>query len=336
LRRNVEAAWSARVSEFRGLAYWVSVGCVFGWATSLRLQAPLEPIADPDVWGYLSPGISVLVGEGLIHSGRNFVYPGFLYFLLRIAGDFRIIAVVQHLLGLAVGAILLLTWHRLRDLVGGAQLSAAAYRWLGLLPVALYLFAANPIRFELQIRPEAVCSFLGILNVYLVLQFIYWFFVREQRGAAVLYGLGTILSSLVLGSVRPSFWLAALGSMLPIGFVFLRRGWSREKLALALGATAALALLILPERFLARNDEMTRAFVPTHLFVEHADIIRDQMANDLGGGTQLPYPRELVERTYSALVREIRNRSRQIRAAVHRWALIPIICCSRKTLSTRS
>jgi hypothetical protein len=295
--------------QFSTLAYWAALAALFTWAAWLRMQAPLDPIADPDVWGYLAPAVNKLLGNGFTHSGRNFTYPGFVYLLLRVAGDFRVIVFVQHALGLLAGVLLLLIWHRLRHLIGGASLPAAAHRWLGLLPVALYLFPADPIRFELQIRPEAVCGFLGMLNFYMVLQFTYWFFIREERRAAVLYSLGTILSGLVLGSVRPSFWLAALGSMLPVGFVFLRRGWSREKLAIALGAIATLALVLLPERILARNDEMARAFVPTHLFFEHADIIRDQMANDLAARTPLPYPRELVERTHSALVREISKSS---------------------------
>ena len=137
------------------------------------MQPPLEPIADPDVWGYLSPGVSTIIGAGFPHSSRNFVYPGFLYVLLRLTGDFRVIAVAQHLLGLSASALLLLTWQRLCDLIDEARLPATAHCWLGLLPVALYLFAADPIRFELQIRPEAVCGFLGILNVHLVLRFTY-------------------------------------------------------------------------------------------------------------------------------------------------------------------
>jgi len=289
------------------LAYWAAVVALFSWAAWLRIRAPLEPIADSDVWGYLSPAVNKLIGAEFTHAGRNFVYPGFLYLLLRIASDFRVIALAQHLLGLLAGVFLLLTWQRVRDLIPSPELPAAAHRWLGLLPAGVFLFAADPIRFELQIRPEGVCAFLGTLNIYLVSQFIYWFFVRENKRATILYGIAIVLSVLVFGSVRPSFWLAALGSLLPVGFVFLRRGWLREKLAIALGAVAGLALLVLPERLLARNDEVDQAFVPTLLFAEHADIIRDQMANDLADGAQLPYGREWRARVHSALSREIQK-----------------------------
>lgn len=91
------------------LAYWVTVVTLFVWAAWLRFSLPLDPVADPDTWGYLSPAVSKLIGQGFTHSGRNFVYPGFLCVLLRAAGDFRVIAVAQHLLGLLAGVFLLLT-----------------------------------------------------------------------------------------------------------------------------------------------------------------------------------------------------------------------------------
>ena len=189
--------------QISDLAFSISLAALFTWAAWLRMRAPLDPIADPDVWGYLSPAVSKLVGGGFTHAGRNFVYPGFLYLLLRVAGDFRVIAFAQHALGLLAGVVMLLIWQRVRDLVVRPRLPAAVHRWLGLLPVGIYLLAADTIRFEMQIRPEAICGFLGLLNVYLVLQFIYWFFVRENKRAAVLYGIGGVLSVLLLGSVRP-------------------------------------------------------------------------------------------------------------------------------------
>src|SRR2546423_15439746 len=86
--------------QISNLAYLVSLAALFTWGAWLRMRAPLDPIADPDVWGYLSPAVSKLVGGAFTHAGRNFVYPGFLYLLLRIVGDFRVITFAQHALGL--------------------------------------------------------------------------------------------------------------------------------------------------------------------------------------------------------------------------------------------
>jgi len=81
---------------------------------SQRFKPPLTPIADPDTWGYLSPALRKLTCADFGHTqGRNFLYPGFLYLVLRSFGDFRAIAIVQHLLGVAAGGVLLLTWRRL-------------------------------------------------------------------------------------------------------------------------------------------------------------------------------------------------------------------------------
>src|SRR5438067_6354505 len=65
------------------------------------------------------------------------------------------------------------------------------------------------------------------------------------------------------------------------------------------------AVLLLPEHFLSRNDEMSRTFVPTTLFVVHAELIRDQLANDLAKNVSLPYSRDRLERLYLALRTEI-------------------------------
>jgi hypothetical protein len=90
------------------ISYWIAVVAIFIWAAWLRWRLPLEPIADPDLWGYVLPAIDKLTGAGFTHETRNFVYPGFLYILLGLTKDFRAIPVVQHVLGLIAGALLLL------------------------------------------------------------------------------------------------------------------------------------------------------------------------------------------------------------------------------------
>src|SRR4029453_14753813 len=55
----------------------------------------------------------------------------------------------------------------------------------------------------------------------------------------------------------------------------------------------------------SRNDEVSQTFLPTMLFVIHADLIRDQMAADLKENASLPFARDWLERLYTALNAEI-------------------------------
>src|SRR6185437_16136791 len=86
--------------------YWIGVAIVFVCAVWQRFSLPLDPISDPDTWGYLSPALRKLTGAEFGHTnGRNFVYPGFLYLIFRGFGDFRAISIAQHFLGLLAGVV---------------------------------------------------------------------------------------------------------------------------------------------------------------------------------------------------------------------------------------
>jgi hypothetical protein len=117
--------------------YWSGVFILFAWAAWARFALPLDPIADPDTWGYLSPALRKLTGAEFGHTnGRNFIYPGFLYLLLRVFGDFRAITVAQHFFGLLAGGILLLTWRRARVFLPNPRVGHAIQAGLGLLAAA--------------------------------------------------------------------------------------------------------------------------------------------------------------------------------------------------------
>ena len=76
-------------------------------------------------------------------------------------------------------------------------------------------------------------------------------------------------------------------------------------MALTAGAVVSAALLLLPERFLSRNDEASQTFLPATLFVVHANLIRDQMAEDLEHKAAVPYSQEWLARIQAALGAEI-------------------------------
>ena len=112
IRSLASGKWLSRI------LYWIVVAALFALAAWQRFSLPLDPTADPDTWGYLSPALEKLTGGAFIHNGRNFLYPGFLFLLLRLFGDFRAITITQHLLGLGAGGLLLLTWQRTGVFIG--------------------------------------------------------------------------------------------------------------------------------------------------------------------------------------------------------------------------
>jgi hypothetical protein len=292
---------AAKVGEF---AYWTAIAIIFAWGAWLRFRLPLDPIAFP---AYLLPALRKLTGAdfGYIGADRTIIYPGFVYLLLRAFGDFRAITVTQHLLGLMAGGILLITWHRIRDFIPRAHLSYPIYRCLGLLATAIYMFSREPLRFEMSIQPEGICGFLISINLYFVIQFIACGFLEGRRTATGIYGTAVVFTSILLAFVKPSFSLTAIVALLPLAALFFRRGWLRQKIALAGGAAVSAALLLLPEHFLKRNDGVSECFLPTQLFVIHADLIRDQMAEDLERRANVPYSSDWLRRVHTTLSEEI-------------------------------
>src|SRR6185312_14467020 len=118
---------------------------------------------------------------------------------------FRAIPFVQHLLGLMAGVFFLLTWRRLRIFVPKSLVGSSLYSTLGLAGATIYLFAAETTRIETQLRPEGICGFLISINLYVLIQVVGCGFVERRRSAALVYGIATVVTSLVLVSVRPSF-----------------------------------------------------------------------------------------------------------------------------------
>jgi hypothetical protein len=286
--------------------YWSAAVAIWAWAAWQRFALPADPIADPDSWGYLSPALRQLAGAGYIHiQGRNFIYPEFLFLLLRGFGNLHAITTAQHLLGLIAGGVLLLTWRRIRVVLPNPRVARVIYDAMGLLASAIFLFATDQIHFETRIRPEGVCAFLISLNLYVVVQFVICGLIEDRRIASVGYGVAIVFSSILVGSVKPSCLPVVFVAVMPPAFFLMRRDRGWQKIVLVGGAVASALLLLLPEHFLSRNDEKSRTFLPTTLFVMHANLIRDQMADDLQRGAILPYSREWLSRVHASLSTEM-------------------------------
>ena len=238
-------------------------------------------------------------------NGRNFVYPGFLFLILRLFGTFRAIAITQHLLGLLAGAVFLLSWKRAQAFVPNPRIGRVGYDLLGLGGAAVVLLQWPTIAFEQAIRPESICTFVLSVTLYFLIQFLACFFVEHRRTATVAYGIALSFAAIFLASIKPSFVFASLFVLTPIIALLWRKDWLWQKVWFSLGFAVSAAILLLPEYFLRRNDELSRTFLPTTLFAFHANLIRDQLADDLAKNVTLPYSRDRLERLYPTLRAEI-------------------------------
>jgi hypothetical protein len=196
-----------------------------------------------------------------------------------------------------------MTWHGVRRFIATSPFGDHAHTMLGLILLAVFLLAGEPMGAEMELRPEGICAFLLSLNLYCAFEFLARTFIF--RKAAVAWGIATGASAILLFSLKPSFVFLALVPLLPIAIFLVTRNPVRPKIALALGLASAAAILVLPEYFLGRGDELSRRFLPTTLFVIHADLIRDQMAADVQHHAIVPYRLDWLERMQKQLAAEI-------------------------------
>ena len=284
----------------RRVFFWATLAglaLVLGLAARTRFAWPPWPVADPDTWGYLAPGLGKLEGKGFVHTyGRNFLYPGFVYGLLRFGGTFRAIPVAQHGLGLATGALLWVSWRQWRAWFPATRLPAWVDALLGLGLVTFFLWSGSVLHFEQQIRPEAVFPCFAALGMCLLLGFVWeWFVDRHPMRAALLAG-AAVFDTALLYQLKPSFGLAVGFALVPVAWAALHP-WSsdrtgRWRLGVAVATAAGLAggLFVLPERHFAQADPFGTLFLPETLLTVHAGVIRDQMVRDVRDHAVTPFP----------------------------------------------
>ncbi len=292
------------------ILYFVLLAVIFALGAAKRfVNMPLTPFADKDLGGYLSPSLSALGGHGFVLSnGRGFAYPAFAYWILRLAGgDFRAVAVVQHLLGLATGGLLLFSWNRARAFAAPPAVPLLVHDALGLLLAATYLLFNWPILYEHKIRPEAIFPFFIALNIAANVEFIRRRFVAPVGATPFLLSVVVVFSAGLLYMLKPAWGFSLVFSSLP---VWIALAWSKEPLwkRAVYGATPVLlvvVLLLLPEKILERSDSSSGVFLPRLLFAMHANLIRDQMMKDLATHAEVPYDRAWLASTAASLSAEI-------------------------------
>ena len=290
------------------LVYTTLTLSLIGGALFFRLELPQQPFIDGDVGGYLIPALLQLTHGNFQHlGGRSFVYPGFIYLILLVFKDFRAITLIQHLMGVASGGVLLACWNCARTLMRDQIIPIGIYRLAGLLVAALYLFNTTAVRFEHSVRPEAIFPLFAGLNMLFNVQYIRHRYLEVDYRACFLYGSTNLFNASLLFFLKPSFYLGVAFSTLPIWVSLFdqKEPFNRKFAMMAISVLCIALFLFLPERSFNHRDDLGRTFLPTTLFVVHADIIGDQISTDLRDGAKTPYPRKLLEQTGALLTREI-------------------------------
>src|SRR5207248_8838593 len=280
----------------------LALALIFGWAAWERFWLPLTPFANPDVWAYLGPGLDALLGEPFREwFGQCFLYPWFLYVLLKASGTFKCITLVQSLLGLGTGALMFCCWMELGRLMSTPRLPRLTFKLMGAALVGVYLFSTATMQFERTLNPEAVFPFVVILQVYCNLRFIRSRFIDGQPGHALLSGGSALFLSVAASLLKPSFSGVVVLGNLPIIIAIFRPGQSAwgKLLLVALPLLGTALLLVWPEYKL--RQAAGSVYLARSLFSIHADLINEQITEDLARHARTPYSPELLAGVHAAL-----------------------------------
>lgn len=265
-----------RVVWIAGLA---ALAAVFWQAGMLRAGTPRIPVSDPDTWGYLFPALSWIDGQGFVQlHGRDWLYPAFLAFCLKLGG-FPAIVALQQVLGLAAGVFFVLaarSWTRLlpvqRVIRAGFPLCVSGFLWI-------YLCNPQTVLFETQIRPEAVINGAVFLQLFCVLQYTRARWGGAPPSASVLWGALAIFFAYAAYLLKPSWALAVPITCLPVAAGAFQ-SW-RFRLSglypVALAAVLMAGFFVLPKKLFFVPDATSRTFLPMVLFAIHADLIQDHL-----------------------------------------------------------
>ncbi len=287
--------------------WWTVATSILFWGAKQRFSLPWDPLMDGDAFGYLNPGLSKLTGGTFEHSiGREFLYPLGVFLNLCLFNDFRAITVFQHLIGLATAGLMLLAWQSLLALLrppgavvrdARSFLAAAAWQFPAFLMVDVYLAYVPTLLIEHTIRPECVFSCGAILSIWMNLRFLRVCWREGRPVAAWNLGAAHLFLSGVLFMLRPgfAFGVGFVNAPLLVALCTRRGPWTAKWRPVALALAAMGLLLFLPDALLRRGDRFAVILYPATRLFAHADLVLEQMDEDLASGRPLRYDRPTLQ-----------------------------------------
>jgi hypothetical protein len=261
---------------------WVVVIILIG-GLIIRIQLPVNPVADGDSWGYLHPALSWLSGLGFQQTdGRDWLYPALLTGILKVADNFGAISCVQHFLGTAGILLFWQTWRSYWQLVPTPK---PILRWvhfvLALLLFGFYAWSPQQALLENTIRPEGMLAFFEMAYFCCLISFFSARWRLRRTGAAIALGAAMLGLSYVLLLLKPSWGFSFGFSLLCLaigGFGetarLLRFG------PILAGAIPVVFLFSLPNLLGFQRDNASQLFLPFTLVSIHAAQIVETSPGD--------------------------------------------------------
>src|SRR5215469_10733673 len=295
----------------------VLIGLILGIAQ--RSNLPAVPLLTPDAWGYLSPALSWLGGDGFQQAnGREWLYPAILAATIRLGGEFDWIVRLQQCLSLLAAPLL---WLCVRLWLSIFPRRSVLFHGLavllGALATFIYVLGTAQIQLELTIGPEGLLAFFMIVYFTASLAYFRARWVARQSLSAIVFGAGMLLCCYTVILLRPSWTLA----IVPVSCVLLVGMFGSGSIRLRLTPFATGLLLVgaeytLPQCLQFRPDLGARTLLPFNLVEIHAvEIVENAKRHHLlesgerrSDNTETCFYDALEQAWEEARVQPVRNR----------------------------
>jgi len=161
--------------------------------------------------------------------------------------------------------------------------------------------------FELAIRPEAIIAFVAFFQLFCVVSYCRFRWKEPHAAASIIFGALSLPLAWALFVLKPNRALAVPATVLPVflGIFGQARPHAARLLPPALGCGLIILSLWLPDKLLFLRTSQTRMVLPLTLFTIHADIIRENLADELQSPKTTTDRRQFLEGFLPVLDKEI-------------------------------
>jgi len=288
------------------LFYGAAIFLIFSTALLQRIVMNQLPYCSGDVWGFIGSAINWLeTGSYVRVCHRSFPYPSFILGVLNVFDDFAYISIVQHIIGLATGAVLLVIWRNLFYLFELRSSSKVGHDLSGLVLTALFLLSEIPVVYENYILRESIYPFFLIVQIFLLVKFLNG--IRRADGSPLLWGPLFFIHNYFLFMYQPRWVLAAIFNLIfytVCVILIKKRLWQKVVLLFMAPAVFSFIFIYVPENLLIERDTASEAFLPPFLFMTHAGIINKEIENDIKDISFDRYERELLKTVKNSFEKE--------------------------------